>query len=60
MGTFSITRRKDEATYAEFRTRRLVLEAYDTLAQAIESGEPYASPLGPPPAHPSATHLPRC
>lgn len=32
--TFPITRRHDEACYGEFRTRRLILEAYDRLAHA--------------------------
>lgn len=56
MGTFRITQRKDEAAHREFRTRRLVLEAWDALAKATESGEAYASVLEPPPAHPSLAH----
>lgn len=58
MGTFSITKRKDEAAHGEFRTRRLVTEAYDALAKAVDSGEAYASVLDPPPAHASPAH--RC
>ena len=33
----------------EFRTRRLVLAAYDALTRAAETGVPYRSPLHPPP-----------
>jgi len=32
LGTFPIVQRKDEAEYGEYRTKRLVLEAYDRLA----------------------------
>ena len=32
MGTFPIARRKDEAAHGEYRTKRLILEAYDRLA----------------------------
>ncbi|MHB1250999.1 MAG: Eco57I restriction-modification methylase domain-containing protein [Acidimicrobiales bacterium] len=49
MDTFLITRRKDVATYGEYLTKRLVLEAYDAMATATVSGQPYQSPLTPPP-----------
>lgn len=56
MDTFPIVRRKDEAAYGEYRTKRLILERYDAMADAIASGCPYVSPLDPPPAHPSLAH----
>lgn len=48
METFPIVRRHDESTYGEYRTKRVVLEAYGALASAAASGKPYVSPLGPP------------
>ena len=47
--TFSIVRRKDEARYGEYRTMRLILEVYDAMAKATETGEPYQTVLDPPP-----------
>lgn len=45
MDTFPIVRRKDEAAYGEYRTKRLILERYDAMAEAIASGTAYVSPL---------------
>jgi hypothetical protein len=45
MDTFPIVRRKDEAAYGEYRTARLILERYDEMAKAIESGTPYRGVL---------------
>jgi hypothetical protein len=36
--TFPIVRRKDEAKFGEYRTKRLILEAYDALARGGASG----------------------
>jgi len=33
LDTFPIVRRKDEAKYGEYRTKRMVLEQYDKLAK---------------------------
>jgi len=49
LDTFPIVRRKDEARYGEYRTKRRILEIYDAMAQAIETGEPYQTLLDPPP-----------
>jgi hypothetical protein len=49
METFHVLRRKEEATYGEYLSKRLVLERYDAIAAAVESGQPYQSPLTPPP-----------
>ncbi len=59
MDTFPIVRRSDERSHGEYATKRLVLEIYDAMAQAIRSGEPYATILDPPPAHVSVAHEPR-
>lgn len=56
MGTFPIVCRHDEAAFGEYRTKRLVLEAYDAMAKAIVAGDPYESELDPPPGDPRAAH----
>ncbi len=59
MDTFVIVKRKDVDTYDEYRTKRLILERYDEMAKAIDSGEPYQTVLDPPPADFSLVHPPR-
>ncbi|SEB97247.1 hypothetical protein SAMN05216483_0800 [Streptomyces sp. 2131.1] len=50
LDTFPIVRRKDEARYGGYRTKELILTAYDAMAAAdIAAGGIYTSPLGPPP-----------
>lgn len=49
MDRFPIVRRKDEADFGEFRTRRLILEAFDAMQSAVDAGFSYQSPLQPPP-----------
>jgi len=56
MDTFPIVRRKDEAAHGEYRNKRVILEIYDAMAKAIETGEPYQTLLDPPPAHDSLRH----
>ena len=56
MDTFPIVKRKDEAAHGEYRTKRVILEIYDAMARAMETGEPYRTLLDPPPGHPSQTH----
>jgi len=51
MDTFKVVRQKDEAAHSEYRTKRLILERYDALADATASGKPYESPLLPSPGH---------
>jgi len=48
LDTFPVLRRREEKTYGEFRTRRLVLQHYDSLAKAAETGISYEAPLAPP------------
>jgi hypothetical protein len=59
LDTFPIVRRKDEAAYGEYRTKRVILEIYDAMAEAERTGVPYQTRLDPPPADPRATHPPR-
>ena len=39
MDTFTIVRRKDEAKYGEYRTKRVILEIYDQMTEVIEANE---------------------
>lgn len=56
--TFPIVKRKDEEKYDTYRTKNLILAAYDRMAEAgvsltnpLVDGENYASTLTPPPGH---------
>ncbi|MCG5216113.1 Eco57I restriction-modification methylase domain-containing protein [Streptosporangium soli] len=51
MDTFPIIKRKDEATYGEYRTKRLILGLYDAMQDAIDGRKPYQTPLDPPPGY---------
>lgn len=52
METFPIVKRKDEAAHGDYRTKRVILEMYDAMADAIRTGIPYQTRLAPPPADP--------
>jgi hypothetical protein len=56
MHTFHIVKRKDEGQFGEYRTKRVVLEIYNAMQQAITTGEPYHTRLDPPPADTCVTH----
>jgi hypothetical protein len=56
METFPIVKRKDEKQYGEYRTKRVILEIYDEMKRAMETGEAYRTRLEPPPADPSVAH----
>ena len=57
MDTFPIVRRKDEEKYdGDYRTKRVILEIYDDLAESIRTGQPYQTRLDPPPADPRCCH----
>jgi len=49
MDTFPIVKRKDEAAHGEYRTKRLILEVYDALGEAMKTGKPYETRLNPRP-----------
>lgn len=42
---FPIVRRKDEERYGEYRTKRIILEIYDAMAEARRTGHPWRSTL---------------
>jgi hypothetical protein len=41
MDTFRIVKEDDEAAKGEYRTKRIFLEIYDAMQEAIDSGVPY-------------------
>jgi hypothetical protein len=53
METFPIVKRRDEQTHGEYRTKRVILEIYDEMAEAIRTGQPYQTRLDPPPGPPT-------
>jgi hypothetical protein len=54
MDTFPIVRRKDEEKYnGDYRTKRVILEIYDAMQQATQTGQPYQTRLTPPPGPPT-------
>jgi hypothetical protein len=56
--TFPIVKRKDESRYGEYRTKRLILEVYELMAEAMRTGRPYQTILDPPPGQ-GPRHSPR-
>jgi len=57
MDTFPIVKRKDEEKFnGDYRTKRIILEIYDAMAEAIRTGSPYQTRLDAPPADPSWRH----
>jgi hypothetical protein len=59
METFPIVKRKDEQKHGEYRTKRVILEIYDAMQEAIRTGQPYQTCLDPPPADPRCCHPPQ-
>jgi hypothetical protein len=59
LDTFPIVRRRDATAYGEYRTKRVILEIYDAMADAIRTGVPYQTVLDPPPADPAVAYPPR-
>ncbi|WP_416519262.1 Eco57I restriction-modification methylase domain-containing protein [Streptomyces achromogenes] len=49
METFPIVKREDEATHGTYRTKTLILDIYDRMAEAKATGTPYQTILTPPP-----------
>jgi hypothetical protein len=59
LDTFPIVKRKDEEKHGHYRTKDRILEIYDALAESQRTGQPFASPLTPPPSSLAAAHPPR-
>ncbi len=47
MDTFPIVRKNDEKAHGEYRTKRVILEIYDEMAEAVRTGVPYRTRLMP-------------
>ncbi len=56
METFPIVKRRDEARFGHYRTKRLIFDVYRKMAHAIASGVPYEPILDPPPGDPRGAH----
>jgi hypothetical protein len=56
MNTFPIVREQDEQAHSHYRTKDRILTVYDALGDAVRTGQPYCSPLDPPPADPRCRH----
>ncbi|MCX8039501.1 MAG: N-6 DNA methylase [Planctomycetota bacterium] len=59
LSTFPVLERHEHERWGEYRTARLVLEAYDRMAAARHGGA-FVSCLDPPPADPRCAHDARC
>ncbi|PPF18482.1 hypothetical protein C5D25_00975 [Rathayibacter sp. AY1D7] len=49
LDTFWTVKRKDEAEFGEYRTKRLILENYDCMQECIDDGTKFVSTLDPAP-----------
>lgn len=56
MDTFPIVRKKDEEIYGEYRTKRVIMEIYDQMKTAMDSGVWYQTILDPHPADERMVH----
>ncbi len=56
METFPIVKRVDEKKYGEYRTKRVILEIYDEMRRAMETGMAYETRLVPGPADVAVAH----
>lgn len=56
METFPIVRRNDEKAHGEYRTKQLILEVYDAMAEAARTDRAYETRLDPPPADARVAH----
>lgn len=59
MDTFPVVRRNDERVHGSFRTKQVILDVYDEMAEAARTGNAYATRLDPPPADSAVAHGPR-
>lgn len=49
METFPVVKRRDIERFGLFRTKELILQVYDAMADAARTGCPYQTILDPPP-----------
>jgi hypothetical protein len=53
---FRLLKRKHEKEYGEYRTKRVILEMYDEMRRAMETGEVYRTRLVPGPGDRTVAH----
>jgi hypothetical protein len=46
--TFPVVKKRDMKAHREYRTKRMILETYDAMAEAARTGLPYATDFDPP------------
>lgn len=57
LDSFPVVRKNDEKAHdGKYRTKHVILEIYDALAKAAQTGRPYRTPLDPLPAARGASH----
>jgi len=50
-GSIAIVKGKDEQAHGAYHTKRVILDIYDAMQQAVEAGTLYYTRLALPPAH---------
>ena len=53
---FTIVQSREEETYGEYRTKRVILKIYEAMIEAERTRFPYQTRLDPPPADPRCCH----
>jgi hypothetical protein len=56
LDSFPLIRERDEDRWSEYRTKRVILEAYDALAARVKAGKPYQTRFSPLAVNPRAAH----
>ncbi|MDQ7781522.1 MAG: hypothetical protein RDU20_01500 [Desulfomonilaceae bacterium] len=56
METFPTVKHRDERRHGEYRSKKVILEVYDAMAEAMRTGKSYGTILSPPPADPRVAH----
>ncbi len=56
MDSFTVLRRREAEQYGEYKSKRVIMEIYDRMQRAIETGQMYQTVLDPPPADPRCRH----
>jgi len=59
MDTFHIVKGDDEKAHGSYRTNDTIIDIYDRMQRAIDTGIPYETVLDPPPADPKCRHRPQ-
>jgi hypothetical protein len=59
METFPIVKRNDIKQHGDYRTKLMILDIYDRMQRAMDTGKPYQTLLDPPPADPRVAHPPK-